>query len=274
MMRLPKTSGQFYPPEKEEIEFFINSCKTKLNVTKNHLLAGIVPHAGYPFSGKTANTVFQKLFETQDVDTFVILGPNHSGLDTDGVSDQDWQMPNGIVKADHEIIQMIKGNIPVDNASHENEHSIEVQLPFIKYYFPYAKIVPITINNLDNLKKYTETLSPLCKEKNIFFLASSDFTHYGRSFGYMPFVENVKENVRKIDYQAIEYIKGKNPEGFLDFINQNKATICGALPIILLLNILKSVHYDVELLSYSTSADITGDTSHMVSYAGIIFQEK
>ena len=103
--------------------------------------------------------------------------------------------------------------------------------------------------------------------------ASSDFTHYGRRFGYVPFEGNVRENLRKLDTGAIDFILKKNCSAFLTYVEETGATICGATPIALLLHMLPPESRGA-LLSYYTSGDILGDYNDTVSYASIVFMDE
>jgi AmmeMemoRadiSam system protein B len=99
---------------------------------------------------------------------------------------------------------------------------------------------------------------------------SSDFTHYGSNYGYVPFSSDVKERIYKLDRDAIELIKNKDAAGFADYVYKTGATICGQLPIILL---LKTILFKKALLEqYYTSGDITDDYANSVSYASIVFR--
>ena len=100
-------------------------------------------------------------------------------------------------------------------------------------------------------------------------IASSDFIHYGLNYGYMPFRDNVKENLTKLDIKAFEFIRNKDPEGFLKFTEESGATICGKYPIAILLDAIEG---DAELLCHYSSGDIVNDYRSCVDYMSIIFR--
>ena len=101
-------------------------------------------------------------------------------------------------------------------------------------------------------------------------VASSDFTHYGRNFGYVPFTENIPEQLKKLDMGAYKYIADLDSAGFLDYRCRTGTTICGYVPIAILLSMLDKPT-EVKLLKYATSGEITGDFSNSVSYLSIAF---
>ena len=263
MMRKPHYAGQFYPKNAEEIKAFISRLPKKKFDSK-FVHGAIVPHAGYMYSGKAANYVYQAIKQGGEPDTFILLGPNHTGWGVSSAADQDWETPLGIAKADKQMIKQL--NIKIDNNAQLYEHSLEVQLPFLQYYFKDSKIVPIIVSNELAVKDIVEKLKKI--KSKICIIASSDFTHHGPAYGYAPFAENVKENLYKQDKQAIKYIVSKDVNGFEDFLRQTGATICGQLPIRILLQIVKG---NGKLLDYYTSGDISGDYLNAVGYAAIIF---
>ena len=275
-MRKPVVSGQFYPANKDELVTQIKSFKS-VDFTKEQIVfAGIVPHAGYVFSGESASQVFQTMQKNYDV--LIMLGPNHTGIGSTGICDQDWETPLGTVRFASDWQKQFAG-VPVDNAAHQNEHSIEVQMPFVKYYLPDTPVVPIGVANINDVQNLADVLANVVlnnPDKNIGLVVSSDFTHYGPAFGYVPFNENIKQKMHELDKKAIDLILTVEPERFLDYLKQTKATICGMLPIMVLLRTCQILPWNIkgELLDYYTSGDVTGDYSNAVGYAGIVFEKK
>jgi AmmeMemoRadiSam system protein B len=175
----------------------------------------------------------------------------------------------GVAEIDKEFGRLlVKNGLEHNETAHEGEHSIEVQIPFLQYVFEHFKFVPIIISDyaaVDIIKKTVEQAG-----KKIMFIASSDFTHYGRDYGYVPFKTDIKNNMHKLDAGAIEQIKKIDSKGFLNYVNKTNATICGKMPIAAMLSCIKSKQ--AELLKYYTSADISGsDYSTAVGYASIRF---
>ncbi|MBU0471154.1 MAG: AmmeMemoRadiSam system protein B, partial [Nanoarchaeota archaeon] len=102
------------------------------------------------------------------------------------------------------------------------------------------------------------------------FIISSDFTHFGPNYHYIPFSTDIKKNIYDLDRGAIELIKKRNPSAFLDYVNKHFITICGAIPIVLL---LKSINVDKVLLEqYYTSGDVLDNYRNSVSYASFVFR--
>ena len=281
-MREPIATG-FYEDNFDALEKQITECfKHKLGpgdlpIKKRDkkLKAVIVPHAGYSYSGPCAAWAYKEIAESEFPKTFILLGPTHRS-NKSGISLEDWKTPFGIVKTDKELAIKIKENteLEIDEETHTDEHSIEVQLPFLQFVnkdkLSNLKIVAIAITNDIDYRKLANDLNKITKDKKIVFIVSSDFTHYGPDYGYVPFSSDIKERLENLDKEAFNHIKNLNADGFADFINKSGATICGFMPILLLLEMLEKAK--VEVLLYYTSAALTGDERNSVSYASITFR--
>lgn len=281
-MRQAIVAGQFYSSNKEELKrdlekFFVSLEIASLKDKK--VIGAIVPHAGYFFSGKCAGFAY-KLLRKNDFDTVIILGTNHSGLGSKiSLSIQDFQTPLGVAENDidivEEIISKCKG-AEVSEESHRYEHSIEVQLPFLLAINKKARIVPVLVNSL-SIKDVTQMgriFSEIIKNagergKKIIVIASSDFTHYGRSYKFMPFNEDVREHIYALDLHAIEEIEKLNFSSFLDKASE---TVCGKYSIALAIEICKNLgSKKADKLCYYTSGDVAGKWDNVVGYSSLVF---
>lgn len=280
-IRKSAVSGVFYPSGKNElIEKIKSFCDNK---NKNEIISAIVPHAGYDFSGKIACRVFSAMKSNPEV--FVILGTNHTGVESGfAVSTSDYETPLGIVKNDLELSKLLidnsknkrfnVGETSGDKFAEKTEHSIEVQIPFLQYFFKDFKIVPIICrqNSYENYLEFAKYLSESLKKlgRKAVIISSSDFTHYGRSFDFVPFSENIKENIYALDKKAIELILNFKTRDFLKYAE--KTTICGSATIAVCLEISKTLGVKkARLVDYLTSGEVTNDWKNVVSYAGITF---
>jgi len=277
MGREPTVQGQFYPEDKEELikQIEISLDKSPKGIKHEHL-AAISPHAGYYFSGVGSASSFRALKKSPE--TIIILGFSHSGIGRDvlSLSSQDWSTPLGIIKTDKDLLEKFvdKGAGIVDDEAHMQEHSIEVQIPFIQHFFADSKILAVSVRHDCDFKEKGRLIASILEGsgRDYRIIASSDFTHFGPSFGYVPFRDNIKENLEKLDKGAIDYILKLDSRGFQDYIDRTGATICGSSPISLLIEISKNMGVKSgKLINYYTSADILGDYSSSVSYASIVF---
>ena len=264
-MRAPAVSGQFYPRNKNDLDREISRCFDSIEAGEKPVLGAVVPHAGYIYSGNTAAHVYSMLPEA---DTFVLLGPNHTGYGSPvSVSSEKWSTPLGEVDSDIDFIKALpKRIIDTDETAHKYEHSIEVQLPFLQYLFHDFKIVPICMGMQDEetaLEVGMELTEAVRKvNKKVVIIASSDFSHY------KP--DNV---AREDDAYFIRSIIDMDIPGFYRKLYERNASVCGYGPIAAMLTASKALGAKKgTLVKYSTSGDITGDLAAVVGYAGIIVE--
>ncbi|NOZ58801.1 MAG: MEMO1 family protein [Euryarchaeota archaeon] len=275
-MRSPAVAGQFYPASREALIEQIERCflhplgPGKLPAAEvrqpRSIIAGVVPHAGYIYSGYEAAHVYHALALEEKPESVVLLGPNHTGMGSlVAVSRQDWETPLGAVRCDSELAEELFVGcdvIDADEVAHAYEHSIEVQLPFLQYIYGDFEFVAISLG-LQELEVSREIASCLARvEKDILILASSDFTHY----------ESASEARRK-DMHAIEAVLALDEELFMRRVYEHRISACGYGAIAAAISAAKKRGASrAELLKYGNSGDVTGDYGSVVAYAGIVFR--
>jgi MEMO1 family protein len=268
MIRKPAVAGQFYPGSALQLNKMIESFVDQ-NAEKEDVIGLLAPHAGYVYSGAVVGAVLSRIRFT---DTFIILGPSHTGQGKPYsiMIEGTWETPLGGVQIDRKMANTILSTskyLQEDSLAHQYEHSIEVQLPFLQYFKPDVKIVPIILSSgSGDLYKaigleIVQALRKLKKEAVIF--ASSDMNHY----------ESQVISQRK-DHQAIEAILGLNPDELLRRVEQQNISMCGYAPAIVMLAAANEIgNAKAELIKYQTSGDSSGDYSAVVGYAGIIVKK-
>jgi len=288
MVRKAIVAGQFYESDFNELQeqikqsFLHEKGPGALPIKKRekNILGIIGPHAGYFFSGAGAAWSFKEIAESKFPDTYIMIGLSHSSFRS-CVSLQDWETPFGVVKVDKAFGERLVRNsrLKEDEFAHSQEHSIEVQLPFLQYvnkdYLDKLRIAPIIAspdlkytNLAESIKKIIQDL-----KRKVCIIASSDFTHYGINYGYMPFTEDIKKNLYNLDNKAIEFIKKLDAYHFLEYTERTGATICGKYPIAVTIDLCKMLGAKkARLLQYYTSGDIINDYSSAVGYASIVFE--
>ncbi len=290
-VREAQYAGKFYAGTKEGLLREIRSCfgnrefgpDSVEKMGKGKAVGMIVPHAGYVFSGACAACAYHGL-PLEENTTYIMLATNHTGTGRTSIAEKLYQTPLGVVETDTEGVEFLLKNSPLvkDQLAHTYEHSLEVQLPFLQFLHQKSKsafkIIPIVVSSILNSEQIAEGLARMVKkhrERRFCFIASSDFTHQGSNYGYVPFEEKKKENISMLDHGAIEHILKLDSGGFHHYLQKTGATICGYLPIILLLKTMKKVaKVEGKLLKYYTSGDVAGDYENSVSYAAIVFYEK
>jgi MEMO1 family protein len=228
--RKPIVAGQFYPGRNDEcpeqITEILETLTTNMDLP-SQIVAGIVPHAGWTFSGRTAAIVFwavKQLYEK--VHTFVIFGATHRYFgDTPAVYDRGfWETPLGQIAIDDELADAVLTAGPAERNlnAHNSEHSIEVQVPFIQQLFPGAKILPILTSPGTTAITLGMNIAGVIssqKQKRIICIGSTDLTHYGPRYGFTPMGIGTKalqwaQDIN--DRQFIDLAISLDPQGILD----------------------------------------------------------
>ncbi|MCK4914302.1 MAG: AmmeMemoRadiSam system protein B [Planctomycetes bacterium] len=290
-IRKPIVAGQFYPAEKdlciEQIEEFLQLVAIDENLPKE-ISAGIVPHAGWSFSGDLAAMVFAAIKKRcEKVDTFIIFGAVHNyfGKMPAVYCSGFWQTPLGQIGIDENLAkQILKSSDAINDISaHSYEHSIEVQIPFIQYLFPKAKIVPILTSPNQQAIKLGEAvgkiISAISPKEKIVCIGSTDLTHYGPGYNFTPVGVGQKANrwaSEVNDKLFIDLTLELKAEEMLTSAAQNY-NACGAgAAAATVAAVKKSGKTKGFLLAQTNSSEImlqkTGRTAtESVGYAAIVF---
>ena len=267
MVRNPVVAGQFYPESASQLKAMIEQLVDE-KAAKEEVIGLVSPHAGYIYSGPVAGRVISRI---KFKDTFVIIGPNHTGrgeplsIMTEGI----WKTPLGEVEIDSELAEQIltaSSHLAEDYRAHQYEHSIEVQIPFLQYFKPDIRIVPIILaySSGATYKEIGKELAKAIKDlsKEVVIIASSDMTHY-----------EPQESAQRKDNKAIEAILDLNEDELLKRVDELNISMCGYAPAVSLISAAKELGAtEAELVKYQTSGDTTGDYSAVVGYAGIIIK--
>lgn len=280
--RQPVAAGRFYPADKatltKDLAALFEECKKPDR--KRNVQAIITPHAGYVFSGKTAASAFSAIPANFSYENIFIIGSSHV-MAFDGASvynTGDYITPLGRMTVNGEIAEKLINENKVFNfptTSHLQEHSIEVQLPFIQYYFSETpSIIPIIIGSTKEktIKLIAEALKPWFNSANLFII-SSDFSHYP------PFAEAIE-----LDRQTALGIKSGQPAFFLSTLELNSqkrvngllTSMCGWTSGLTLLYLAEgNSNLEFNLLDYSNSGDSPyGGKDEVVGYHAISLAEK
>ncbi len=265
-IRKAVVAGAFYPSDIRELESYLNTV-IKRNKNRIKPKAIMVPHAGYVYSGHIAAKAYSII---ESFDTYIILGPNHTGMGEEiSVFEGIYEMPFGNIETDNELIHNIinSSEAQTDYYAHFQEHSIEVQLPFINHISdkPY-KIVPIVIgtHNKEKLKTLGVAIAKAvnASAKNILMVVSSDMNHY----------ENQSITLQK-DELAIEKIESLDENGLFDVVEHNNISMCGVAccySAIIASKLLGAKR--ATLIDHQTSGDINKDYTQVVGYASIVIE--
>ncbi len=264
-IRPPAVAGRFYPGRPESLARQIDQYLGNEPAKIEGALGCVVPHAGYMYSGQVAAAVFGRLPKRS---TYIILGPNHTGRGAPLaiMSSGEWSTPLGKVPIDSALARLLRSSCHIlmeDAEAHEDEHSLEVQLPFLQRSVGEFKFVPIAIGiggyyELESLgHSIAQAVSP---SGAVMIIASSDMNHY-----------EPDSLTREKDRKAIDKILALDPPGLYQVVRREDISMCGYGPAIAMLTAAKDLGAQrAELIKYATSADTSGDRDAVVGYAGIV----
>ena len=271
-VREPAVAGMFYAGTAGELEEQIEWCyRHKLGPGETpransrgprKIVAVIVPHAGYYYSGPVAAHAYRALADNGVFDTAVIIGPNHTG-DGHSVSlwiGDGWNTPLGEVEIDKKVAQKLLGEvIRADETAHTHEHSIEVQLPWLQYLHKKIRIVPVVMlaQDLETARSVGKAIARAGDD--LVIIASSDFTHYEPHSVAM-----------EMDSSVIDAIVDLDEERLYERCERLNCTMCGYGPVASAIVAAKEMKAkEAILLKYATSGETTGDFSRVVGYGSI-----
>jgi AmmeMemoRadiSam system protein B len=267
MIRTPAVAGQFYPGTEASLVKTLNALVPEIQPDKRQqALAVISPHAGYIYSGGVAGETIGGVRVPENV---IILGPNHTGHGAPValMAQGSWDMPMGNVPINRELAGQIAENSPlveIDDVAHRFEHSLEVQVPFLQYMQKNLTIAPIVVSHVsyETCVAVGQGLAAAIKNygKPVLIVASTDMTHY-----------ESRQAASSKDSMALERIKELDPEGLYNTVVGNRISMCGIMPTtVTLIAALALGAKKAELIRYTDSGETSGDTNHVVGYAGLV----
>lgn len=276
-------TGNWYPPSASALNkmldgFFQQARKIEF---PGKIRGLVVPHAGLVYSGRCAAQAYIQLADIRDVERVILLGVSHRG-GFYGACVSDFthnETPLGKMAVDRKIAGALAGEkyFKLNNRVMTYEHSLENQLPFLHRVFKnrQIKIVPILFGGLkrEDVGAVARIIGKYVDRKTL-LVASSDFTHYGRNFGYTPFKDDLKRRLKDLDMGIVKPILALNFDDYYRYKEKTGITMCGFTPVGIMMKILSPGKHIGKMMSYYRSGDFNGDYSLSVSYASIIVSEK
>jgi AmmeMemoRadiSam system protein B len=263
-IREPAVAGFFYPGSSAaligEVDGFLAGGHQR-----NPALAVVLPHAGYVYSGATAGDVLSRVAVPERV---VLLGPKHRphGARAAASAADAWSMPFGQVPIDRELAQAIveRTAVVLDDDAHREEHSLEVEVPFLWRCNPDLRLTAIAVgmHRAEELVELGKGIAEVIAEVDgeVLLAASTDMSHQ------IPLNE-----AERLDQLAIERMLALDPPGLFRTVVDNGISMCGVMPTTAVLQAAIDLGAEnAELVRYTTSAEASGDTAHVVGYAGIL----
>ena len=259
-MRQMSVAGTFYPDEEVELQRYFEHFNKIYN--KNNTLANlkakavIVPHAGYIYSGYTANIAYKTLHNSK-IKNYVVIGPSHR-VGFDGISlcqEQNYATPSGNIKSSEILVNELKDKFHLQTILNPHaEHSTEVQFPFIKHYLNEANIVELVYGHVDS-ESISKIINFILEKDDFGVIISTDLSHF----------HNLKD-ANKIDNICLNAIKTLDIK-----LLQSGCEACGITGVEAMIKSANSLGLTSTILDYRTSADASEDTSKVVGYLSACF---
>jgi MEMO1 family protein len=278
LIRSPVVAGKFYPDDsfklKNALKYFFEDAVPGSAFAP---IAIITPHAGYIYSGQIAADAFNQA-KNFDFDVIIILGTNHTTAGFNKISvypKGGFRTPFGVASIDSDITEQLLKTDPdcvSDISPHATEHSVEVEVPFIQYLFPKAKIVPIIVGSedLSLCTRFGKVLADVIKGKKALIVASSDLSHYPNY-----------EDAVSTDKNTLDVIKTMNTTNIRQQLNRKLNSgisslvtcACGEGPILATISTVNQLGgNNVSIISYANSGNtLVGDNDKVVGYGAIAF---
>jgi MEMO1 family protein len=263
-VRVPAVAGSFYSDQAEtlrrELDGLIPAAR------KERAVAAIAPHAGYGFSGRVAGAVYGRVDVPRDV---VILCFNHHGAGSDFAvwPEGAWRTPLGDAPVNEVLARAIKeAFLPADfdESGHLDEHSGEVQVPFLQRVRPDVRIVPVALSlgndekSVAQIRAFGKALAGVAGE--FLVVASTDLNHY----------EDQETTVKK-DEAVIEAIGALDEAALVETIRTRQVSMCGFAPTIAAIAYAKAKGATkASTVAHATSGDVSGDYGRVVGYVGMV----
>jgi AmmeMemoRadiSam system protein B len=263
-IRQPAVAGVFYPDDEEDLQRLVSELVDV--VPRRHpLLVCLAPHAGYVYSGAVAGRVYGHLDVPRKV---LVLGPNHTGYGApvSVASQAAWSTPLGEVSVDQDLAEEVLEAFPAaerESQAHWREHSIEVQLPFLKARQESVSVLPICLKHLalDECLALGRAIGRVAaaQAEPVGVVVSTDMSH-----------SETEAVARELDGVAIDAVLSLDPENLYRTVHERRISMCGVIPATVALAAAADLGpIEGHRVAYATSADVSGDKSSVVGYAGV-----
>ncbi|XP_062502128.1 protein MEMO1-like [Corticium candelabrum] len=274
-----------------ELQLWLEKAELKFDPTRTRAL--IAPHAGYRYSGPCAAHAYKHIDPTE-VKRIFILGPSHH-IHLPGCAlskATTCETPLYPLTVDQGVVSELRASGMFEELSlkaDENEHSIEMHLPFIAKAMESKKgafaIIPIVVGALkpEGEQKYGRLLSKYILDSTNLFIISSDFCHWGKRFQYTFYDKShgaIHQSIEALDRKGMDIVESLNPTAFTEYLQEFSNTICGRHPMSVLLHAVScaqgnnSLSVQLRFVKYCQSNQCKDMNDSSVSYASAVLTLK
>jgi AmmeMemoRadiSam system protein B len=243
------------------------------NTELGDIVGLVAPHAGYRFSGHVAGAGFAQLTGTYD--NVVLIGPDHRGVAFGQLATPDvdaWLTPLGDIPVNHDFLQAIQDELPLHFLGADQEHSLEIELPFLQMKLNNFNLIPLMMGSqtLSTCRQLAQALTDVIQSNqfgSVLLVASSDLSHFFDD-----------DTARQLDQETIQFMLNMDGDSLADHAElgrqQNKPLACGAGAMATVMHTAQALGAtQATLIKYATSADAHPDKSRVVGYAAVTFSK-
>jgi len=271
--RHPSFAGSFYPSEKfkleEMVRNYIQRAEVPEEIRKQDISAILVPHAGYKYSGPVAGYSY-KAVEGKNYTTVILMGPSHNFYSTSFILDNRdfYKTPLGLVEIDKEVINFLSKFERFETIPniHDEEHSLEVQIPFIQLALGNVKLAPILFGDVSKTSMITmaEAIDKIINtltDRKFLIISSSDLSHY-----------HTYEEAYELDKKIAQIFESKDFEKYISYLAHREIEACGAGPLGALIYYAREKNKTAKVLKLLNSGDTSGPKDYVVGYmSGVVY---
>jgi len=273
-VRPPAVAGQFYEADGAALAHQIEACfrsdrgpgdlPSRQRTPTRRIRAAVVPHAGYEYSGPIAALAYHAIAAERPPESVLILGVDHHGASRGAaLSSQDWRTPLGPTACDPTLRDALDhAPLEVDEEAHAQEHSIEVQLPFLEYVLPHPRFVALEVgfDTFARLEQIARVVRAAVEHRDVLLLASTDFSHYVSA-----------ATARRLDALAVDAILARDARRLYDTVTAEEISMCGIAPTTVMLAALAEEPLTARLLRWGHSGEAT-PMRDVVGYASLLLE--
>jgi MEMO1 family protein len=271
-VRRPAVAGAFYPADAQTLSQQVRDLLARAPKPEipGDIMALVSPHAGYIYSGRVAAAAF-KLIQGMEYEAVIVVAPSHRAVFQGGsIYDRGgYETPLGVVPIEKELCQKLQGKSPFLrflSQGHTQEHSLEVQLPFLQEALGSFRLVPIVLGDQSyrTCEMLGQTIASAVEGKKVLLVASTDLSHF----------HSYEEAVRR-DQVILEDLRAFDPQRMSRTLESGKGEACGGGAMMTVMVASKALGADQSrVLQYINSGDVTGDRSGVVGYTAAVFYRK
>jgi MEMO1 family protein len=260
-IRKSAIAGSWYPGTARELGTMIDRFLARVSSASldGRLLGLIVPHAGYVYSGQVAAHAYRQL-QGLSIDVVAVVSPMHRAyVGPYVVNNADYyETPLGVVEVDRALIDALATHVPVSRVESDDEHSLEIQLPFLQRVLSPFKLLPVMQGDqsLPACEMLASGLARVLPDKKVLLVASTDLSHF-----------HAYEVATVLDRVAQDYIEQYDPDGLAQALQAGDTEACGGGPVSSVMLAARALGANrATILNYANSGDVTGDLGRVVGY--------